>query len=217
MNWWIVITAVALMLFVWIIHGERKQKEKYALLQAKQKLLDEQGRRRAAEFEPSWDQEWPVRHQGRGERYRDYIMMSGDQRRLRFIGAKFIPEFELRRDEVIAVEDIVTVELQQSSETIMRYETTTTTKQGAPLMRAAVGGLAFGGAGAVVGAVSAKKTSTGTATGRSETRKGPIYLVIGTTDIHNPMIKHTMPDMTTAESWLHRIRGAIAATGKASL
>ncbi len=141
-------------------------------------------------------------------------MMSSDQRSLRFTDAKFHPEFELRRDDFVAVDTIVTVELQQSSETIMRYETTSTTTQGAPLMRAAVGGLTFGGAGAVVGAVTAKKTSTGTTTGQSETRKGPIYLVIGTTDIHKPMVKHKMPEMTTAENWLHRVRGAIALVGK---
>ena len=66
------------------------------------------------------------------------------------------------------------------------------------------------GAGAVIGAVSAKKTSTGTTTGKSETRNGQIYLIVGTADIHTPMVKHKVPIMTTAENWLHRIRGAIA-------
>ena len=70
------------------------------------------------------------------------------------------------------------------------------------------------GAGAVVGAVAAKKTSTEMTTGNSETRIGPIYLIVGTTDINTPMVKHKMP--TIAEDWLRRIRGAIALIDRTS-
>ena len=216
MDWEIVVVAVPVMLLAVMLIGELKRKGKKAVFWEKQKLMDEEAQLRIPEFERTLNEEWPVWHHSVGSRRRDYIMMSGDQRQLRFCTAKFHPEFQLRRNATIAVETIVTVELQQSSETITKYVTSSTTKQGSPLIRAAVGGLAFGGAGAVVGAVSAKKTSTGTTTGKSETRNGPIYLIVGTTDIHTPMVKHEMPNMATAEDWLHRIRGAIALIDRTS-
>ena len=216
MDWEIVVVVVLAMLLAVMFVAAQMQKGRKAVFWEKQKLMDEEAQLRIPEFERTLDEEWPVRHHSVGKRRRDYIMMSGDQRRLRFSGASFHPEFQLQRDATIAVETIVTVELQQSSETITRYVTSSPTKQGSPLMRAAVGGLAFGGAGAVVGAVSAKKTSTGTATGKSETRNGPIHLIVGTTDIHTPMVKHEMPNMATAEDWLHRIRGAIALIDRTS-
>lgn len=216
MDWVIIVIAVPITLLVVMLIGKQRRKEKKAAFWNKQKLIDEESELRIPEFERILDVEWPVLHHSAGSRRRDYIMMSGDQRQLRFTEASFYPKFQLQYDATIAVDKIVTVELQQSSETITRYVTSSTTKQDSPLVRAAVGGLAFGGAGAVVGAISAKRTSTGTTTGRSKTVKGPIYLIVGITDVHTPVVKHEMPNMSTAEDWLHRIRGAIALMDRAS-
>ena len=210
MEWFFIIPVIIVFIFLMgqkrASDREIRRDEKLTALNAKMSIA----RQHIANFENELEATWPACDGSLDWRQRDYIMMSRDQIHLRFAGVEFFPELQIKRDQTVAVGDIVTVELQQSSETIMRYETTTTTKKGSPLLRAAVGGLAFGGAGAVVGAVSAKESSAGTTTGTSQTRKGPIYLVIGTTDIHHPMVKHKMPNMEVAESWLHRIRGAIA-------
>ena len=79
-----------------------------------------------------------------------------------------------------------------------------------------IGRAAIIGAGAVVGAVAAKKTSTETTTGNSETRSGPIYLIVGTARFIPLWSSNKVPIMTTAEEWLHRIRGAIALIDRTS-
>jgi hypothetical protein len=142
--------------------------------------------------------------------YRWYLMMTGDQSRVRIANVKLQPDYELRDDQVVEVSAIASAEIQQSSETVMKFESTAVTSKKGGLGRAAVGGVLFGGAGAVVGAVTAPTTSTHSAKGQSETRKGPIYLIIGTTDIHRPVLKIQLPSMGIAEEWLHRIRGAKA-------
>lgn len=215
MEWVIVLAIVGLGVWFWIKNMHQKMAEQAK----KQEEQREQARAKAAaaqllcvETEESFVAEWPVREGSSGTLSREYLMISIDQKYLRVADVSYHPKVEFKRDHIIAVRDLVSVELQQSSETIMRLETMTTTKKNSPLLRAAVGGIAFGGAGAIVGAVSAKETSTGTTTSKSVTKKGPIYLVIGTTDIKTPLVKYKIPDlnMDKAEQWLHRIRGAIA-------
>jgi hypothetical protein len=213
MEWVLGISIIAVLFVFWLLKGEKSSLENEKIVEAHhagEEVKTIAAEERRDNFEKSLDENWPVREQSSGRRYREYLMMSFDQASLRIANVKFHPEVQVHKEHLVPVQTLVSVELQQSSETIMRLESVTTTKKSSPLLRAAVGGIAFGGAGAVVGAVSAKQTSTGTTTGKSETRKGPIYLVIGTTDLHTPMIKYKMPNMDVAEQWLHRIRGAIA-------
>jgi len=216
---WLLVICVFVISFIFLFgalsnNANVRSKENKELINSHHARLDLENaaaRERLADFEKALDVEWPLREQSSGgSRYREYLMMSADQRLFRIANVSFHPGVEILKSLTVSVQTIVSVELQQSSETVMRMDSVSTTKKGSPLLRAAIGGIAFGGAGAVVGAVSAKQTTTGKTTGKSETRKGPIYLVIGTTDFQTPMVKFKMSNMDVAEQWLHRLRGAIS-------
>jgi hypothetical protein len=162
-------------------------------------------------FEQSLAEEWPARH-GRGPdvRTRRYLLMSRDQRRLALVLVKWRDELITEWEAAIDLAAVVSVELQQDETTVMKLETTGTTQKSGSLGRAAVGGILFGGAGAIVGATSAGSKTVATTTSTSQTLKGPVYLVIGTTNMEHPMHKVQMISRNEGEKWLHRIRGGLA-------
>jgi hypothetical protein len=137
-------------------------------------------------------------------------MLSHDRRRLRVIELRQGNELIVKSDMPVDIATVVSVELEQDSVTVLKMETTSVTKKSGVIGRAAIGGALFGGVGAIVGATSAGSKTIGSSTGRSHTTKGPVMLVVGTTDLHVPVFKIRMNSMTDGEEWLHRIRGSIA-------
>ena len=190
------------------VREQRAQRERDAEVQ---KIQEEDFRPHIRRFEQDLNENWPVRHVREPSwRERAYLMMSGDQKRLASVRLKLRKEVITEWEYDIPLLSIVSVELQQEEKTIMRLETTGVTKKSGSLGRAAVGGVLLGGAGAIVGAASAGSTSVQTTTSKSETLKGPVYLVIGTTDLMHPLHKTLMGSRAEGENWLHRIRGGIA-------
>lgn len=174
-------------------------------------------RERAKPIFDTFDQElrsgWPVFHfNAPNWRTRRYLLMSSDQRRLGLMWARWQnkPDLVVEWDNPIDLISVVSVELQQDETTVMKLETTGTTQKSGALGRAAVGGVLFGGAGAIVGAASAGSKIEMTTTSTSETLKGTPYLVIGTTDMITPLHKVAMTSRSEGEKWLHRIRGALS-------
>lgn len=222
MDWGLIFILIIVGLIIfWIVMSDvvaREQKAKResdaAVLEIRKKEFQPQVER----FEAELDEKWPVRHVREPSwRERAYLMMSGDQKRLASVRLKLREEVITEWEYDIALSSIVSVELQQEEKTIMRLETTGITKKSGSLGRAAVGGVLFGGAGAIVGAASAGSTSVQTTTSKSETLKGPVYLVIGTIDMMHPLHKTRMGSRAEAENWLHRIRGGIALLARESV
>jgi hypothetical protein len=188
-----------------------------AALAKAQEAQEEEDRKEArfkaqiVEFEKELSVDWPVYHVSRSYwAHRSYLLMSRDQARLGRVTAKGRDQMAVEWEPVIELSSVVSVELQQSETTIMRLETTGTTKKSGSLGRAAVGGVLLGGAGAIVGAASAGSKTAATTTSTTQTSKGPTYLVIGTTDLEHPMHKVQMNSRSEGEKWLHRIRGGLA-------
>jgi hypothetical protein len=130
MSWgWFVVLVIAAwagFLFVSLSCTKRVR----AVSRALRREADLAGRARAIEFESGMGDNWPVRMHSGGDRERDYLMMSDDQSQLRFVALRLQPELEFKSDDMISVTTVVSVELQQSSHTIMRYETATGTRKG---------------------------------------------------------------------------------------
>jgi hypothetical protein len=180
-------------------------------LAASRALEFERGKPAIDAFEHDIRAEWPVFHcKASNWRNRRYLLMSSDQRRLGLMWARWRDDLEIEWDALIDLTAVVSVELQQNETTFMKLETSGTTKKSGALGRAAVGGVLFGGAGAIVGAASAGSKIETTTTSTSQTLQGTTYLVIGTTDMLNPLHKVSMISRGEGERWLHRIRGALA-------
>ncbi|WP_156143842.1 hypothetical protein [Sphingomonas taxi] len=172
----------------------------------------ERGQPAVAAFERDIRTEWPIFHcTAPNWRNRRYLLMNSDEGRIGLMWARWRDDLEVEWDAVIELKAVVSVELQQNETTIMKLETTGTTKKAGALSRAAIGGLLFGGAGAIVGAASAGSRIEATTTSTSQTLKGTPYLVIGTTDMMTPIHKVSMNSRSDGEKWLHRIRGALSA------
>lgn len=160
-------------------------------------------------FEESVREEWPVVHAGRSRPDREYFMISADRSRLRWARVQLRPAYTVVDERVVALDTVLSVELQQSSRTVMRLETQAVTKKTGALGRAVVGGVLLGGAGAVIGAATAGGQTTATTKSKSLTRDGPTYVVIGTTDLERPMLKVKMSGVTAGEEWVHRIKASL--------
>jgi hypothetical protein len=163
------------------------------------------------QYDRDLSEEWPVRHvRGADWRNRRYLMMSSDQKRLSILLLQWRGELIETWEALIEISSVVSVEIRQDQSTVMKLEATGHTKKIGSLGRAAVGGVLFGGVGAIVGASTAGSKTVTTASSTSETHKGPVYLVLGTTDIQHPMHKVLMNSRQEGEKWLHRIRGALS-------
>lgn len=186
-------------------HGENARHLKASLA-----LELERGKPAIEIFEQELQAEWPIfQCKASNWRNRRYLLMSSDQHRIGLMWARWRDELEIEWDALIELTAIVSVELQQNETTVMKLETTGTTKKSGALGRAAVGGVLFGGAGAIVGAASVGSKIETTTTSTSQTLQGTTYLVIGTTDMISPLHKVSMNSRGEGEQWLHRIRGAL--------
>lgn len=143
-----------------------------------------------------------------------FMMMDNSGGRLRFIDGLYerggVSGIQTMKDRIVSVSDIINVELKQDSETVIDVDLKTTSQKKGSLTRAAVGGVVFGGAGAVVGAVSAgsQEKTSGTQTSRTVIKAN--RLVIGTTDPANPTITQNFKTSEDATDWYHRVLGAVA-------
>lgn len=114
----------------------------------------------------------------------------------------------VRRDAdlMVKMDDVVSVDLVKNERVVT--ETVTDTKKQGALGRAVIGELLFGPAGAIVGASSASSKS------RSVGLERRIYetseLVFGLSDFQNPIVRFVSDDHIQSETWLHRIRSAMA-------
>lgn len=209
MEWVIAILVVVFLVIVFGINAGANQQLIAAQNKSEREQRMTQGHIRATEFESENAADWPVFHKDSGEWHKEYLLMSADQARLRRATVRVNPVFEVKLDTIIDVGDIVSVEIQRSATTVMQLDMQSVTKKKGGLTRALVGGLIAGPAGAIVGAGTAGSVTSGSTTGKQVTSYGPIDLVIGITDLHNPVVKMRMLSMPSAEDWLHRIRGAI--------
>lgn len=160
-------------------------------------------------YEESLRPEWPVVHAGRSRPEREYFMISADRTRLRWTRVQLRLSYSVVEEREVHLGTVLSVELQQSSRTVMRLETQAVTKKSGALGRAVVGGVLLGGAGAVVGAATAGGQTTATTKSKSHTRDGPTYVVIGTTDLERPMLKVRMSGVTAGEERVHRIKASL--------
>ena len=137
----------------------------------------------------------------------NFMLMTTDCSQLRFV--QLGTTGDVREETTIDVADVFSVELKQDTATITKVETNTTSKKSGSLARAAVGGVAFGGAGAVVGAVSAgsKSKTTGTQTTSQVVKANKI--VLGTMDPAKPTISQSFSSTNDAVDWYHRVMGAM--------
>jgi len=108
-------------------------------------------------------------------------------------------EFESINNKIIVFEEKTTIVIQEKSykfADIVTFEvfdnsmsiysgTTTTTKSGSMFGRAAVGGLLFGGAGAIIGGTTAKQETTG----QTETTIHNYDVVLTLNSLSTPMLK----------------------------
>jgi hypothetical protein len=140
----------------------------------------------------------------------DYLMMSADQCRLRRARVEFYPGLRIENDRIIDVRTIVSVEVQRESRTFMHLDMSSRTATKGAYRRAFAGEILFGSVGGIVAGAAAPTETRGTMSGEQKTVYGPIDLVIGTTDLYQPVVKMRMRDMDLAETWMHRIKGAIA-------
>lgn len=179
---------------------------------AQQEANDKKARfhREIDHFEHSLQEMWPVRHVREGYLQREYLMMASDQRQLRMAKISLREDLLVEWSDPVSIASVVSVELQQKSTTIIKLDTTATTKKTGGLGRAVIGGALFGGVGAIVGAASAGSKTAATTTSTSQTTNGPVWLVIGTTDMIRPVIKTHMKSKHEGEQWLHRMRGTLA-------
>jgi hypothetical protein len=164
---------------------------------------------RADKFEAEITDAWPYRYRDQGEWTKEYLMIDKAYKNLRRLTLQVRPMVKILADGIVALADVISVEVEQSSKIVSSFRTSSETTKRSPLLRAAVGGALFGPAGAIVGAGSASSTTTGTTKGKSHTVQGPAVLVIGTLDFDQPVLKVPMPDTQTAELWLHRVQGAV--------
>lgn len=152
--------------------------------------------------------EWPFISGGPDDL--DFVMMSEDSSRFRFVtiprnGTGIRPS----RDITLQTCDIINVELKQDTETVTSVDVTTITKKKGALTRAAVGAVAFGGAGAIVGASSASSQSRSTGTHTQNTKIIGNRIIVGTTDARNPTITQKFSHSSSATSWYHRFLSAV--------
>jgi len=136
-----------------------------------------------------------------------FLCMDSEGVRIRF--TVFRPqgiEIEVARDLVVPIADVQSVELSGGDTTVTDY-VTVSRKQGA-LGRAAMGGLLFGGAGAIVGSTSAGSKSRSVANLR--TIRGLSVLTFALADLSNPIVRFKSWDRAQSEQWLNRVRAAIA-------
>jgi hypothetical protein len=104
----------------------------------------------------------------------------------------------------------VNLEFKQDTETVTSIEVTTRTKKQGALARTAVGAVAFGGVGAIVGATSAGSRSRSVGSHTAKTNVVGNKIVIGTSDPANPTIVSKFSSSSQAVTWYHRILGALA-------
>ena len=164
-------------------------------------------------FEREASADWPIMlsdFAGVGGSEGEYLMMSADQCRIRRAGVEFYPELKIRNDRIIDCRTIVSVEVQRESRTFMHLDMSSRTATKGAYRRAFAGEILFGPVGGIVAGATAPTETHGTMSGEQKTVYGPIDLVIGTTDLYQPVIKMRMRDMDVAETWMHRIKGAIA-------
>lgn len=173
---------------------------------------DAENTREANERADNWEAgiaaEWPHRVRDNGQWEKDYLLVSKDQRRLRQLKLQIRPKVEIKSDAEVDMADVMSVEIFQETKVVSKSKTTSTTTKQAPIARAIIGGVLFGGAGAVVRAVSAGSQTTSSSEGFSKKVAGPAYVVIGTSDFEHPVLKAKMADADIAELWMNRIRGA---------
>lgn len=161
-------------------------------------------------FERDASADWPIMLSDFEFIGSEYLMMSADQCRLRRASVDFYPELRIKNDRIIDVETIVSVEVQRESRTFMHLDMNSRTATKGAYRRAFAGEVLFGPVGGIVAGGTAPTETRGTMSGEQKTVYGPIDLVIGTTDLYQPVVKMRMRDMDLAETWMHRIKGAIA-------
>lgn len=133
------------------------------------------------------------------------LCMDREGERLRFVNFNLL-DGSTKMDLTVPVENIISVELTGGHEVVTDYETTSTKPNA--LAGAVVGGLLFGGAGAIVGSTAAGSEETTVATQRVVEK--PSILVFELTDLANPVVRFTSTDRAKCDLWLHRVRSAMA-------
>lgn len=194
------------LLFCFFALRSTNERRSWAAVSSDQAKADETQHRL---YEESLKPAWPVIHAGRSRPEREYFMISADRSRLRWSRVQLRPNYTVLEEREVRLDTVLSVELEQSSRTVMRLETQSVTKKSGALGRAVVGGVLLGGAGAVVGAATASGKTTGTTKSKSVTRDGPTYIVIGTTDLERPMLKVRMIGVTAGQEWVHRIKASL--------
>jgi hypothetical protein len=137
------------------------------------------------------------------------LCMDRDGERLRFL--EFNLDGRKTVDQIVPISDIVSVELSGGDDVVIDYETTSTKPNA--LTGAVLGGLLFGGAGAIVGSTAAGSEATTVATRRVVAK--PSVLVFELTDLNNPVLRFSSMDHAQCDLWLHRVRSAMAKHAKA--
>ena len=139
------------------------------------------------------------------------IMMDNFGTRLRLLTGRVINgAFSIVADQTIQVDDIVSVELVKNER--LSASSTTVARTSGGVGRAVVGGLIAGPTGAVVGAATARATATTTRVEQKVYESSE--LVFGLADLDAPVLRLLSTNHPQWEQWLHRIRGAMAQSGR---
>jgi hypothetical protein len=142
-----------------------------------------------------------------GSNRTSFLCMDRNGERLRFITFQALMRTaEIMNDRVVPVASIISVELFGGPKVVTDY--VTKSRKSHALGRAVVGGLLFGGVGAIVGGTTAGSKSATVAVPR--TVYEPSELVFGLSNVANPVIRFSSPDHAQCELWLRRVEGAMA-------
>jgi hypothetical protein len=135
-----------------------------------------------------------------------YLCMDGGGRNIIVIHFMRRDNNYYRTEEVnLPISSVNSIELSGGDTMITDYVTTTRKPHG--IGRAMVGGILFGGAGALIGSTTAGSRSRSVATQR--VIHGASVLTFGLADLSNPLFRFQSYDRAQCEQWLYRVKAAM--------
>jgi len=141
---------------------------------------------------------------------RENEFLFADSQMQNFLYLKYGLNKQLQSSLRFVAGHIIAVDLEEGLKTIYtetQSQSVSTVRGG--LGRAAVGGLVFGGSGAVVGAVTADRYISGSSTAIGHEQQGDVVLRISTVSPELPIITMRM-NPATGRDWLARVQRLIA-------